>query len=181
MKVFIAGPRAITTLNSEFEKRIEQIMVKNGTILVGDATGVDSAVQQYLHFRGYKNVQVYASKGLARNNIGRWDVVSVEVEKGVKGFAFYAQKDMKMAEDADLGFMIWNQKSRGTLNNMVNLTDKGKKVVVYLLPAKKFVVLKTSHDVDVLARCCGKPALAALAKIKPQSAKPQSAEQMQLF
>lgn len=82
-----------------------------------------------------------------RNNIGRWDVVSVKTDDGLKGFEFYACKDRQMVLDADYGFMIWNGKSRGTLNNIINLAEEGINILVYLIPHKRFYHLKTSDEV----------------------------------
>ena len=70
--------------------------------------GIDSSVQEYLSQRKYKNVKLYASNGIARNNYGNWRVENVEVDSNIKGFDFYAQKDLQMVKDADIGFMIWN-------------------------------------------------------------------------
>ncbi|SHI29651.1 hypothetical protein [Desulfosporosinus lacus] len=68
-------------------------------VIVGDAAGVDKAVQEYFFRKGYQNVSVYASQGKARCNRGSWKVINVEVEKKLKGFDFYAAKDIRMAED----------------------------------------------------------------------------------
>ena len=132
MKIFIAGPRAIRTLSNDVVDKLHSIYTKNYTVLVGDASGVDKAVQKYYSELNYSNVIVYASNGKARNNLGNWPVETVPVPSGTKGFEFYAAKDRAMANDADYGFMIWNGESKGTLNNMVNLLNDGKKVLVYL-------------------------------------------------
>ena len=50
----------------------------------------------------------------------------------MKGFDFYKEKDLAMAKVADIGFMIWNCKSKGTLNNMINLLTLNKELIVYL-------------------------------------------------
>ena len=81
---------------------------------------------------GYQRVTVFASNGVARNNVGGWTIHSVPVESNMKGFDFYKQKDIAMANDADYGFMIWDGRSKGTLNNMINLLNQGKKVLLYL-------------------------------------------------
>ena len=132
MKIFIAGPRAMRSLNGQVLERLQGILQKDYTILVGDANGADKAVQQYFAGRGYANVVVYATDGKARNNLGGWPVQAVDAPDGAKGFAFYAAKDRAMAQDADYGFMLWNGESKGTLNNIVNLLGYGKKVLVYL-------------------------------------------------
>lgn len=92
--------------------------------------------------------------GKARNNIGRWNVRSVPVPSYVKGFDFYKQKDVAMANEADYGFMIWDGESRGTLNNIINLTAQGKRVLVYLTSKEEMVVVKNFDDLSQLvARC----------------------------
>jgi len=150
MKVFIAGPRAISKLNSEALKRIDNIINNQFTILIGDATGVDKAVQNHCSDKHYRNVNIYATNGKARNNIGQWDVISIQIGNQTKGFDFYAAKDLAMANEADYGFMIWNGKSKGTLNNIINLTLLNKKVLVYYTPQKKFYVLRSIDDVKEL-------------------------------
>lgn len=155
MKIFVAGPRAIRSLDKCVKKRLDNIIKNNFTLLVGDATGVDKLTQQYMHSNQYDNVIIYASRGKARNNIGNWGIEEVAVESNVKGFDFYAAKDRKMAEDADYGFMIWNGKSKGTLNNIINLTRLNKKVSVYLIPRKSFIVVKTIEDTKKMVLDCG--------------------------
>jgi hypothetical protein len=147
MKVFIAGPRAISKLSSEVLKRVDNIINNRYTILVGDANGIDKAVQNYCTEKKYNNVKVFASNGKARNNIGQWDIVNIEINENIKGFDFYAAKDLAMAKESDYGFMVWNGKSKGTLNNIINMVLLDKKVLVYYTPDKEFCVLKSINDV----------------------------------
>ena len=150
MKIFIAGPRAISKLNSKVTKRIDNIIENNFTILVGDANGIDKAIQKYCEEKNYKNVIVYAAGQGIRNNVGNWKTVNVHTEKGLKGFDFYKIKDEQMAKDADYGLMIWNGKSRGTFNNIVNLVKNKKKVLLFLNPIKEFYTIKTREDIEKL-------------------------------
>ena len=108
MKVFIAEPRIVREIDKNIIFKLENICDKNYEILIGDAAGIDSCVQKFLQFKLYKNVIVFASKGIARNNYGDWKIEKVEVSNQVTGFEFYAQKDLQMAKKADVGFMIWN-------------------------------------------------------------------------
>lgn len=164
MKIFIAGPRAVTTLDPPVQNRIMSIMNKGMTILVGDANGVDGLVQQFAHERNYPNVIVYASNGKARNNRGNWSVASVDAGKRT-GFAFYAMKDMAMANEADYGFMIWNGKSRGTLNNVLNLIKQNKTVLIYLIPQKRFFSVKNMEEVITIVDLCGTETRALLERL----------------
>ena len=59
-----------------------------------------------------------------------------------------------MASETDYGFMIWDGKSKGTLNNIINLLKENKKVLVYFSPNKEFYKLITFDDLEkLLARC----------------------------
>ena len=154
MKVFIGGPRSISRLNKLVKERLLNITNNSFTILVGDANGVDKAIQNFCNELNYSNVQVFASNGKARNNIGNWEIIEVEVPKSKKGFDFYAAKDIAMAKDSDCGFMIWNGQSKGTLNNIVNLCSMNKKVLVYFAPHKKFYAIKELDDIKWLVKQC---------------------------
>jgi adenine-specific DNA-methyltransferase len=59
-----------------------------------------------------------------------------------------------MAEEATVGFMIWDGKSIGTLMNVLRLARHGKKVVVYIAPLREFVDVRSESDVErIVARC----------------------------
>lgn len=154
MNIFIAGPRAISKLNESIIHKIEKIIEDNCTILVGDANGVDKAVQYFCNEQNYKNVKIYATKGKARNNIGNWYVHNVDVPKNLKGFDFYAAKDYEMAKDADYGLMIWNGISKGTLNNIVNLLNMGKKTILYYSPEEQLYAINSLNGMkEFISRC----------------------------
>ena len=55
----------MSILNSEALKRIDNIINEQFTILVGDAAGVDKAVQNHCS-KQYRNVKIYASNGKAK-------------------------------------------------------------------------------------------------------------------
>lgn len=146
MKIFIAGAKSINDLDEPVQKKMLSIYKKNFDVLVGDCYGVDTSVQQFYANLGYNKVLVYASNGKARNNIGHWEIKAISVPHSVRGFDFYKQKDIAMANDADYGLMIWDGKSKGTWNNIVNLVSQNKTVAVYLTQKHKLVVVKTRND-----------------------------------
>ena len=153
MNIFIAGPRIISRLNQAVQDRLHGIYEKGYTVLVGDANGVDKAIQKYFAALEYANVVVYASNGKVRNNLGNWRVEAVEVPDGIKrGFDFYAVKDRAMAADADYGFMLWNGESRGTHTNIVNLLNGGKKILVYFTPISEFVQISSFEKLEELCK-----------------------------
>ena len=137
MKVFIAGPRIVNELDECVKQKLENICTKQYEVFVGEADGIDSCIQKYMRSKNYKNVTIFASNGIARNNFGGWRVECVNVDHNITGFEFYIQKDLEMAKQADIGFMIWNGKSRGTFNNIVNCIKLNKEVIIYYLTKRK--------------------------------------------
>jgi hypothetical protein len=55
-----------------------------------------------------------------------------------------------MADAAEYGLMLWDGKSKGTVNNIVNLSREHKPVVVYVAPTKQFRTIKTLDDLKAL-------------------------------
>ncbi len=150
-KVFIAGSRRLSRLTNDVKRRIENIVDKGFTVIVGDANGADKAVQQYLSGRNYNNVVVFCMEGGCRNNIGGWPTRTIKAaDAGRRNFAYYSTKDRAMAEEADYGLMLWDGQSRGTLRDVVDLVRKGKPVVVYLAPNKSFYTLRLPVDLAAM-------------------------------
>lgn len=152
-KVFIAGSRQITRLPAEVKSRVDTMIDKGFQILVGDANGADKAVQAYLVEKAYPHVVVHCMEHHCRNNVGHWPTHEVAAPKGARGFDFYSAKDRVMADAAEYGLMLWDGKSKGTINNVVNLSREGKPVVVYIAPKKHFITVKAFDDLKgVLAQ-----------------------------
>lgn len=165
MKIFIGGSRGIKTLDRtvycSLENMYKSSIYKLGEnkegdeVLIGDADGVDLLVQEFYHKLKRKSVTVFACEGKARHNVGAWNVENVASLSTVKDFFYYSQKDIAMAKKADCGFMIWNGKSKGTLNNIINLARLNKRVTVYFTPTKEFVSIKNINELKALIeRCC---------------------------
>jgi hypothetical protein len=153
LSVFVAGSRHISRLPAAVQTRLDTIVEKGLQILVGDANGVDKAVQGYLAQKGYPNVLVHCMESGCRNNVGRWPTHQVAAPQGARGFDYYSMKDGVMAEAAEYGLMLWDGKSKGTINNVVRLSLRKKKVVVYVAPSKRFQTVRALEDLqDVLAK-----------------------------
>jgi hypothetical protein len=123
-------------------------------VVVGDANGTDKAVQGYFASRDYNNVTVYGMGNRCRNNVGGWPTKQVSADGVKKDFAYYAVKDKEMAKVASCGFMIWDGRSRGTINNIVNLLHQDKPVSVYFSPDKSWHTLKSPQDLPELLDKC---------------------------
>ncbi len=153
MNVFIGGSIGISKLNAAIRARLDDFMKRGNAILIGDANGADKAVQMYLAKRGYRNVTVFCMEE-CRNNIGAWPTRSIEPPSKRKDSSYYAAKDFVMFQEAQCGVMLWDAKSKGTLQNMLNLIGAGKRTLVYFAPSKDFHVLANEQDLHVLlARC----------------------------
>jgi hypothetical protein len=153
-KVFIAGSRRLSRLNADVKRRIDTMIDKDFTILVGDANGADKAVQQYLAEKGYRNVIVHCMANNCGNNVADWPTREILPPKGARGFSYYAAKDQAMVDAAAYGLMLWDGESKGTLNSVINMIRQEKPVSVYLLPKKTFQNLRSPNDVmDLLSNC----------------------------
>jgi hypothetical protein len=161
-KVFIGGSIRLLRLNDDIKQRLNNIVQKGYSVLIGDANGVDKAVQQYLFDKNYRNVFVYCVGEKCRNNVGHWKTKWVKEHSKVKDFHYYTIKDLEMVKDTDYGFMIWDTKSKGTLNNIVNLLRENKTVIVYVSKDKIFYTLHALSDLEKLLAKCDKNSLESL-------------------
>jgi len=146
--IFISGSRNVKSLNIDIQDRLNNILANNFLIIIGDANGVDKAVQQFLVEKGYHTVEVYCSGNSCRNNLGNWNSKYIDVK--AKGRLFYEAKDKEMAQIADYGFVIWDGDSIGSLNNIAELVSQDKKSLVYYLPKRDFIVVKSNENLKSL-------------------------------
>jgi hypothetical protein len=153
-KVFIAGSRSLSRLSKDVKGRIDKIVDKGLSVIVGDANGIDKAVQRHLDSRGYRNVTVFCMEGGCRNNVGEWPLQKITAaDSSRRDFAYYSTKDRAMVDEADYGLMLWDARSRGTLRSIVDLVRKSKPVIVYIGPSKSFCTLRQPDDIaDMLSR-----------------------------
>jgi hypothetical protein len=146
LTVFIAGSRQLSRLAAEVKSRIDTMITKGFRILVGDANGADKAVQRYLADKAYPHVLVHCMEKHCRNNLGNWPTREVAAPRGAKGFDYYSIKDRAMADAAEYGLMLWDGKSKGTINNVVTLSRRNKPVVVYVAPSRVFHTVRAFED-----------------------------------
>ena len=64
--VFISGSISIQILPQEVKNSIHKIIDNQMKILVGDANGIDSLVQDYCFSLGYFNVTIYSISSMPR-------------------------------------------------------------------------------------------------------------------
>ncbi len=152
--VFFGGSRNLRRLNNEIKNRTDKIITQGFHMLIGDANGADKSMQNYLYEHKYGRVTIYCMGNDCRNNIGSWMIKRVSSDRKTKDFAYFSLKDLRMSEDADYGFMVWDGKSKGTLNNIINLCERNKTTLVYFVPEEKFYTISKFGDVAELLQKC---------------------------
>ncbi|WP_252384812.1 hypothetical protein, partial [Escherichia coli] len=99
---------------------------------------------------GCENATVFSSSNHPRNNLGGWHVHVVDSEYAPGTRAFFTAKDLKMAEIADYGLMVWDSQSTGTLSNIIELLRQNKYSAVFVNKVKAFELVKTPSDLKKL-------------------------------
>jgi len=65
-----------------------------------------------------------------------------------------------MAREENYGFMLWDGKSKGTLNNVLNLLSENKSALVFFSPEESFYTIRNAEYLSALLAKYGKRALA---------------------
>jgi hypothetical protein len=144
MKTLIGGSRAVSKRNEAIRDRLDEFIRRGEAILIGDANGADKAAQQHFADRQYPNVQVFCREN-CRNNISSWPIRNITPPNNRKDFTYYAAKDLVMSRDAGCGVIFWDGKSKGTLQNMLNLMAAGRKHSCTSLRQKTFTSSRTNR------------------------------------
>lgn len=147
-RIFVGGSRQISHLNDEVRRRLDQIIERRLCVFVGDANGADKEIQRYFQDNKYPNVVVFCTGTDCRNNLGGWQVRSVKPPHKNKDFAYFSAKDMVMAHEADVGLMLWDNESAGTIVNVARLLATGKIISLYVSSEKSFFTLRTQSDLE---------------------------------
>jgi hypothetical protein len=134
VKVVLGGSRHLEYVPQEVGERLTEWMQASCEFLVGDAPGTDRAFQLFLKSKKFPAVTVYTSADEIRNNLGNWQIEKVESGLKSKSNAVHAFKDRKMSLIADIGLMIWDCKSAGTLSNVIDLLGQGKNCFIWVAP-----------------------------------------------
>lgn len=148
--VFIAGSISISRLHKKVQERIGKIVSSHLDVVVGDADGADTSIQICLNYFQAEKVTVYCTGDLPRNNVADWPVHNVYSKAKVGSRAYFTAKDLEMARKSDYGLMIWDCKSTGTLNNVIELLREKKKSVVFVNKSSNFVNVSDKSGLDYL-------------------------------
>jgi hypothetical protein len=148
--VFIAGSIKIRHLHDAVQVRIMNILSMDYDIVVGDADGADTAIQRFLSDQGASKVTIYCSGERPRNNIGGWPVQQVATYHPKRSRAWFTAKDVAMAHVADLGLMVWDGMSTGTLSNVIELLARKRNSLVFIDTVRQFHRILSVSDLQAL-------------------------------
>lgn len=129
--VFIGGSCGrIGELPKQFIALLELVMTTDSHIIIGDAPGTDSLVQDYLHKCAHPFVTIYYSDPACRYNAGGWPCVYVEETEKENGYwTPHMPKDIEMCRLCTYGLFLWNGQSRATQKNFSRLQAMTKKYI----------------------------------------------------
>lgn len=145
--IFVGGSISIKELPAPVQVRLTTIVSHGYRIVVGDAGGVDYAVQKFLG--GYPEARVYCTQ-YARNNTNGYPEIRCQSPVRPGSRDFYTEKDRWMVHDSTHGLFVWNGFSPGTLRNVLQMALLGKPSVVYVRGA-----FHNIHNVDDLRSLVG--------------------------
>lgn len=150
--VFISGKvKYDSPLNKQMKIEVDKIVNAGSKILIGDAPGADTRVQDYLSDKGYKNVVVYTTDVEARNNVGNWKVVKIDASNFEDESTARRQKDIAMTNASTRGFGIMPENDRpdsAMSNNVNRLLDSNKFVKIFDYEQGKWVVPKKGETMS---------------------------------
>lgn len=148
MKVFISGSISLKELTPTIEDTLNYIIEKQYSIIIGDAAGIDSLIQQYLSSKEYYDVTVYSLLSKPRNLFSNnFTVKTIDYlvmaeylelpEKEKKKVEFserkkQAFKDIAMSLEANVFIAIWDGKSEGTKNNILRSLEYKKDCILIM-------------------------------------------------
>jgi len=136
MKVFISGSISIKKLPNKVINSLNKIKENNFEVLVGDAKGIDSLIQDF--YQDYENVTIYTAEEIPRYiSNSYFNIKYISTNK--TGREKHTQKDIMMTFDSDYSFVIWDGKSKGSYLNIIRAIENNKKVKVYLNSINNFI------------------------------------------
>lgn len=132
-KVFISGSISLKALPNIVEKSLQTIQEKNIHVLVGDAKGIDSLIQEYFSKKSYFNLTIYSIYKIPRNSKNNnFKTILIDVDMDIKSERKKQEKkDEYMSLNSDYSFVVWDGKSKGSFNNIQRAIEHDKLLKVY--------------------------------------------------
>jgi len=132
-KVFISGSISIKRLPTTVEASLDNIFKEGMEILVGDADGIDTMVQNYCKRANYSKVTVYSIYPTPRFMVNGFNKKYINPKSdSKKERELQKEKDESMTLDSEYSFVIWDGKSKGSFSNVIRALENNKKIKLYL-------------------------------------------------
>lgn len=133
--VFISGKvKYDRPLDNSLRSEIDKMIKSGSKILIGDAPGADTRVQDYLASKGYSNVVVYTTDKKVRNNVGNWTVRRIGSNGQTDERLIRQQKDIAMTRDSTRGLAIMPMDDRpdsAMSLNVQRMNKSDRPVLIY--------------------------------------------------
>ena len=148
MLVVLGGTRKVGKIPRDVIDLLQKFVSKKCRFLVGDAPGIDTAFQKELKKLHVAEVTVCSSAEGVRNNIGNWPERIIESGLISKSHARHSAKDRFMTNEADLGIMVWDTQSAGTLANVLDLVSIGKECFLFNLVDSELIHFDSQENLE---------------------------------
>jgi hypothetical protein len=149
-KVFISGSISLKKLPRCIEDSIDKIIQKNMEILIGDADGIDTLVQKYCNRLDYNTVTVYSIYASPRYKLKKFGSKYIAVKGDIKKERERQKfKDAAMTKDSEYSLIIWDEKSKGSYNNIIRAIDNNNAVKLYLCSEKCFLESRKITKIEI--------------------------------
>lgn len=144
--VFISGKvKYDDPVDNTLKEELDRVINAGSKVIIGDAPGADTRCQDYLASKGYKNVTVYTTDDVVRNNVGNWNVKKISGNGMTTERDVRAQKDIAMSEASTKGIVVSSRDDRAdsaTSKNIQRLAESGKSIQFYDYKANNLNVLE---------------------------------------
>lgn len=149
--VFISGSISIKKLPQEVINSIEKIIENKIHILVGDADGIDTLIQNFCLSENYANLTVYSISAIPRYKASdTFNFKHIFPDESIKKERVRQQeKDKAMTLDSEFTFVIWDGKSKGSYANLLRALENNKKIKVYNNINKRFLEQSNINKIEI--------------------------------
>ncbi len=151
-KMMIVGSHTVTGLDHRVKMMISRLCSEGWYFLVGDHSGLDTALQEYLMDMHTDWVRVYTARPQPHHNLDRWPVRHPPKEGRWSGVPRHLQNTLAMAGAADCGIVLWDARSMGTYFVIASLIEQGKSAWVYLPERGAAHTIRTAGELERLLR-----------------------------
>ena len=148
MKVFLGGSRKLDFVPDSIQELLKLYMNLEAEFLIGDAVGVDTKFQLLLSQFDYKNVTIFSSANYIRSNLGNWPSLHIDSGYKTNNAKKHSYKDRFMSTQTDVGIMIWDKTTIGTLANVIDLISLEKKCFLYVAGNPETFEIQNSNQLN---------------------------------